>query len=232
MRHIDRHNGATRAARQLIDGLGLARAGAAVEQARKALAETLLLHPLVDFAVFLLREERRQFHHLLLDFGGIEHLLGGDVGRMAQIGDSDIAGLEIELAQQVTLGRTGEAVGRGVGDAVFTKVFNEFLLHQWMVTTLQRTARLAETALAGEELAQFAAADAVIVLIDTEVDEEEKNHPVVSSEVECAKALDKLQLGIGVDKVLEFLTHLIEGGGIINQVVENAVHRLEEIKHI
>ena len=64
------------------------------------------------------------------------------------------------------------------------------------------------------------------------MDEEEKNHPVVSSEVECAKALDKLQLGIGGDKVLEFLTHLIEGGGIINQVVENAVHRLEEIKHI
>ena len=98
LRHIDRHNGATRAARQLIDGLGLARAGAAVKQARKALAESLLLHPLVDFAVFLRREERRQFHHLLPDFGGIEHLLGGEVGGIAQIGDSDIAGLEIEFA--------------------------------------------------------------------------------------------------------------------------------------
>ena len=101
-----------------------------------------------------------------------------------------------------------------------------------MVTALQRTARLAELALSCEEQAQFAAADAVIVLIDTEVDEEEKNHPVDSSELECTKALDKLQLGIGGDKVLEFLPCLIEGGGIISQVVEDAVHRLEEFKHI
>ena len=101
-----------------------------------------------------------------------------------------------------------------------------------MVTPPQRTARLAEVALAGEQQAQFAVADAVIVLIDTEVDEEEKNHPVDSSEVECTKALDELQLGVGGDKFLEFLPRVIDGGGIINQVVEDAVHRLEEIKHI
>ncbi len=130
------------------------------------------------------------------------------------------------------LGRTGEAVGRGVGDAVITNVFDEFLHHQWMVTTSQRTARFAEMALAGEEQTQFAVADAVIVLIDTEVDEVEKNQPVDSSELECTKARDKLQLGIGGDKLLESLPHVIDGGGIINQVVEDAVHRLEELKHI
>ena len=101
-----------------------------------------------------------------------------------------------------------------------------------MVTTAQRTACLAEMALAGEEQAQFAAADAVVVLIDTEVDEVEKNEPVEPSELECTKALDKLQLGIGGDKLLESLPRVIDGGGIINQVVEDAVHRLEEIKHI
>ena len=221
MRNINRHDVAPRLACKLVYRFGFSRAGATIEKAGKALAESLLLHTLAYLVVFLGSKECGKARHLVLDTLCVEQLLCCYGAVLQQVGNLFLLCVDFHFAKQRALGLLGEFVACVVGNAVHADVLYKVAFHQCVFPITQFGFALVEVTCRFKDVLHLGKAYVVVVIYYQLLAEQHQQQQALAAEVASLNLFHKLDVTIVLKELVDVSYCFLRVYAIVAKVVED-----------